>query len=257
MFTVWLRTLQLSIKSLLMHPLRSSLTVLGIFIGVSSVIWLLALGEGISRAAQEQISSLGALNIIVRTVKPPAEQIEDAPYGLTRKDYTRLLATVPTIEKAIPMRVLPALEFRNKTRKMEGRLVGTTPDYAEVTRLTVDRGRFITDADIVQERNYCVLAYEVKPEYDRFVALAGADENLVEVNHGSNLARYPSVVFKVLVDAKEEAASPVMRILSPAWRFDVPIPRGAKTISLVVMDAGDGSREDFADWANAGFILRR
>ena len=42
-----------------MHPLRSSLTVLGIFIGVSSVIWLLAIGEGISRAAQEQISSLG------------------------------------------------------------------------------------------------------------------------------------------------------------------------------------------------------
>ena len=67
MVSVWIRTLQLSVKSLWMHPLRSALTVLGIFIGVSSVIWLLALGEGISRAAQEQISSLGALNIIVRT----------------------------------------------------------------------------------------------------------------------------------------------------------------------------------------------
>jgi putative ABC transport system permease protein len=161
MFSVWLRTLQLSVKNLLMHPLRSSLTVLGIFIGVSSVIWLLALGEGISRAAQEQIASLGALNIIVRTVKPPADQIEDAPYGLTRKDYTRLLATVPTVEKAIPMRVLPAIEFRKKARRMEGRLVGTTPEYAEVTRLAVDRGRFLTDADIVSERNYCVLAFEV------------------------------------------------------------------------------------------------
>jgi putative ABC transport system permease protein len=161
MFTVWLRTLQLSVKNLLMHPLRSSLTVLGIFIGVSSVIWLLALGEGISRAAQEQIASLGALNIIVRTVKPPAEQLEDAPYGLTREDYTRLLATVREIDKAIPMRVLPAIEFRHKARKMEGRLVGTTPDYAEVTRIVVDRGRFITDADIVNERNYCVLAAEV------------------------------------------------------------------------------------------------
>jgi putative ABC transport system permease protein len=104
---------------------------------------------------------LGALNIIVRTVKPPADQIEDAPYGLTRKDYVRLLATVPTIEMAIPMRVLPAIEFRNKRRKMEGRLVGTTPDYAEVTRLAVDHGRFLTDADIEQERNYCVLAAEV------------------------------------------------------------------------------------------------
>jgi putative ABC transport system permease protein len=161
MFSIWLRTLQLSVKNLLMHPLRSSLTVLGIFIGVSSVIWLLALGEGISRAAQEQIASLGALNIIVRTVKPPADQIEDAPYGLTRKDYTRLLATVPTIEKAIPMRVLPAIEYRNKARRMEGRLVGTTPEYAEVTRLLVDQGRFLTDSDIVSERNYCVLAFEV------------------------------------------------------------------------------------------------
>ena len=59
MFNIWLRTLQLSVKSLWMHPLRSSLTVLGIFIGVSSVIWLLAIGQGIGRAAQEQIASLG------------------------------------------------------------------------------------------------------------------------------------------------------------------------------------------------------
>src|SRR5687768_6838583 len=112
MFSVWLRTLQLSVKSLMMHPLRSSLTVLGIFIGVSSVIWLLALGEGISRAAQEQISSLGALNIIVRTVKPSADEAQESGFGLTRADYLRLLATVPTIDKAIPMRVLPAIEFR-------------------------------------------------------------------------------------------------------------------------------------------------
>src|SRR5262245_35545202 len=161
MFSVWLRTLQLSVKSLWMHPLRSSLTVLGIFIGVSSVIWLLALGEGISRAAQEQIASLGALNIIVRTVKPPSDQVQDAPYGLTRDDFVQLLATVPTIDKAIPIRILPAIEFRYKNRKMEGRLVGTTPDYAAVTRLTVARGRFLSDADVEKERNYCVLAAEV------------------------------------------------------------------------------------------------
>jgi len=56
---VWLRTWQLGIKSLLLHPMRSMLTVLGIFIGVASVIWLMAIGEGISLKAQEQIESLG------------------------------------------------------------------------------------------------------------------------------------------------------------------------------------------------------
>ena len=83
---VWLRTLTLGVKSLLLHPLRSLLTVLGIFIGVASVIWLLAIGEGISIEAQRQIADLGARNILVRSVKPAAELIADSsgpvPYGL-------------------------------------------------------------------------------------------------------------------------------------------------------------------------------
>ncbi len=103
----------------------------------------------------------------------------------------------------------------------------------------------------------CALMYELKPEYQRFVGLAGADENLIGISNGSNLAQHPSVVFKVFIDGREAAASPVMRVLSPAWRFDVPIPDGAKLISLVAMDAGNGSREDFADWANAGFVVRK
>ncbi len=102
----------------------------------------------------------------------------------------------------------------------------------------------------------CELVYEVKPEYRRFVALAGADENLLSVSNGSNLARYPSVIFKVFIDGQAAATSPVMRMQSAAWRFDVPIPAGARIVSLVATDAGDGSREDFADWANAGFVSR-
>lgn len=103
----------------------------------------------------------------------------------------------------------------------------------------------------------CAMLFEVKPEYSRFVALAGADENLIAISNGSNLAQYPSVVFKVFIDGREAAASPVMRALSPAWRFDVPIPAGARIIDLVATDAGDGSREDLADWVDAGFVLRR
>jgi hypothetical protein len=103
----------------------------------------------------------------------------------------------------------------------------------------------------------CALMYEIKPEYARFVALAGVDEHLVSISHGSNLAMHPSVVFKVFIDGEEVASSPVMRVLSPAWRFDVEMPEGARRIHLVVMDTGDGSREDFADWVDAGFVLRK
>jgi putative ABC transport system permease protein len=153
------RTLKLSIKSLLLHPLRSALTVLGIFIGVAGVIWLLSIGEGIGRAAEEQIAGLGARNIIIRTIKPSADEVQDAGYGLTRDDYIRLLATVSTIDKAIPIREV-SREFRNGTRKFEGRCVGCTPDYAEVARLEPKMGRFLSDSDLINQRNYCVLAAE-------------------------------------------------------------------------------------------------
>ena len=99
-----LRTWRLGFKSLLLHPLRSLLTVLGIFIGVGSVIWLLAIGEGISQKAQEQIAGLGADNIIVRSVKPSDESTANirgpVPYGILREDYDKLIATIPTIETA-------------------------------------------------------------------------------------------------------------------------------------------------------------
>ena len=156
---MWWRTIQLSVKSVLLHPLRSALTVLGIFIGVASVIWLLAMGEGIGQAAQEQIASLGANNIIVRTIKPSSDEVADGSYGLTRNDYDRLVATIPTISKALPIRIV-SQEFRFRTRSFEGRLVGCTPDYASVARLTMDRGRFLADTDLDGERNYCVLAAE-------------------------------------------------------------------------------------------------
>jgi endo-alpha-N-acetylgalactosaminidase len=102
----------------------------------------------------------------------------------------------------------------------------------------------------------CYLGYEIKPEYKRFVGLAGADENLISISNGSNLAKYPSIVFKVFIDGQQASASPVMRVLSTAWRFDVEIPHCARIISLVATDAGDGSGEDFADWANARFITQ-
>ncbi len=164
MILLWLRTWQLGVKSLLLHPLRSLLTVLGIFIGVASVIWLLAIGEGISEKAQEQIAELGANNVIVRTIKPPSEVLEGSsgavPYGITRADFERLTETIPTIEQSLPIRELRR-RFSYGNRMVDGRLVGCTPEYAEVTRLSIDRGHFVTDVELKDKQNHCVLAAKV------------------------------------------------------------------------------------------------
>src|SRR5437868_15158845 len=103
-----LRTFQLGMKSLLLHPMRSLLTVLGIFIGVASVIWLLASGEGISQEAQRQVEGLGADNIIIRSIKPPNEVLgaseAQIPYGLRREEFEMLVQTIHTFEFALPKR---------------------------------------------------------------------------------------------------------------------------------------------------------
>ncbi len=162
---LWLRTLVLGTKSLFLHPLRSLLTVLGIFIGVASVIWLLAIGEGISRQAQEQIENLGADNIIVRSIKPPNEVLNQKAegrglqvpqYGLTREDFARLSETLPTVIKAMPVREIRET-FQKGRHKVDGRLVGCTPDYMEITKLTLLEGRFIDEQDNRTARDFCVL----------------------------------------------------------------------------------------------------
>ncbi len=163
MIQFWLRTWQLGVKNLVLHPLRSLLTVLGIFIGVASVIWLLAIGQGISSAVQKQIEGLGADNIIVRSIKPPNETTSNArgpvPYGLTREDYDRLSETLPTVTQALPLREIRR-RFRFGGRLVDGRLVGCTPEYADVTHLKMEYGHFLTDAELKQRQNVCVLAAE-------------------------------------------------------------------------------------------------
>ena len=162
----FLRTFQLGLKSLLLHPMRSLLTVLGIFIGVVSVIWLLAIGEGISQEAQRQIEGLGADNIIVRSVKPPAEATAGfsgpVPYGLKRDELDKLLL-IPTLKSALPIREVRRTASFNG-RDVDGRLVGCTPEYFDVTRLELDRGRLLTEADLNNSNNFCVLASTMAEE---------------------------------------------------------------------------------------------
>ncbi|HBT77203.1 MAG TPA: ABC transporter substrate-binding protein [Planctomycetaceae bacterium] len=161
---IWIRTFQLGVKSLLLHPLRSMLTVLGIFIGVASVIWLMAIGEGISIKAQEQIESLGADNIIVRTIKPANPGLkrigrrEVQAYGIERSDYERILETIPTIVESLRIREIKR-KFAAGSKEVEGRLVGTDPRYRVMNHLEIDRGDFFTDMEMREtSKAYCVLS---------------------------------------------------------------------------------------------------
>lgn len=157
-----LRDVGVGIKSLLLHPLRSLLTVLGIFIGVASVIWLLAIGEGIAAKAQQQIAELGAKNILVTTTRPPNEQTKGRvyTYGLTEEDEP-VLKTIPSVESVVGFARRNGVEFRHRGYLSRGEINACTPEYRELFQLRITRGRFITDADNENKAKVCVLAQEV------------------------------------------------------------------------------------------------
>ncbi len=156
------RTIKLGIKSLWMHRLRSTLTTLGIIFGVASVIAMLAIGEGASKHAQEQIARLGSQNIIIKTVEPPEEQEATSTeesmqeFGLTYDDAERFRNSIPNVEVVVPIRRLSQRAwYRN--RKVAVEVIGTVPWYPEMSPITVKQGRFLTSTDMHYKQGICIV----------------------------------------------------------------------------------------------------
>ncbi|MHC4524199.1 MAG: ABC transporter permease [Planctomycetota bacterium] len=163
------RTLKLGVKSLWMHRLRSTLTMLGIIFGVSSVVAMLAIGEGASRDAQEKISQLGSRNIIIKTIPPPedkssvGQQQTLKEYGLTYDDAERFRGAIPNVRVLVPnRRISEQALYRNKRISIE--VIGTVPWYTEISSLHLKYGRFITSIDTHYKQAVCVIDEFVRKE---------------------------------------------------------------------------------------------
>ena len=169
---MWLKIVELSVRNLMLNKLRSLLTMLGTILGVSSVIAMLAIGEGSKRKAVEQIRQLGAANVIVRSVKPGDDDRRDASaggssqrqvsrvaeYGLKYADFDVLKATLPTVERAVPVAMIRKNAQYGRHRISNARVLGTTPEYQTIKHLSVRRGRFLTATDEATTANVAVLA---------------------------------------------------------------------------------------------------
>ncbi|MEE2887119.1 MAG: ABC transporter permease [Planctomycetota bacterium] len=162
-------TVSLGMKSLLLHKLRSSLTTLGILIGVASVVAMLAIGEGASEAAQEQIKQLGSTNILIQSVKPPQDETSSQmsaytarAYGLTYNDATKIAGTLSEhIDLIVSVRQTDK-QVRTRTEWQQSVLLGTSPAYLDVMGMEIATGRWLNETDLLDTNNICVLGAAVK-----------------------------------------------------------------------------------------------
>jgi putative ABC transport system permease protein len=159
----FISTVRLGVKSLLLHKLRSVLTMLGIIFGVCSVIAMLAIGEGASYEAQQAIKKLGSQNIIIRSLKPPDDTKQSGlrrgfavEYGLTYDDATRIQSTIPGVVRVLPVRIIRE-NVRFSQNSIPCQILGTLPSYCDIVGLDVVRGRFLTQTDEINQDNVCVL----------------------------------------------------------------------------------------------------
>jgi len=150
--TKFLRNVLLGIDNLLLHKLRSFLTMLGVVFGVGSVVAMLSVGEGASKEALEQIRKLGSNNIIINAVKSVDEMSDSTThshmsiYGLTYEDYDRISESFNTIKQAVPVKLMRK-NSRLGERSMELRVVGTTPAWFELVPREVIAGRVLMPSD--------------------------------------------------------------------------------------------------------------
>lgn len=163
----FVRNLRLGLENVLLHKLRSMLTMLGIVFGVASVIAMLSVGEGASRQAMDQIKRLGSQNIILTSEKPLADESATASgrtrmlrYGLTYADRKRITETFVTVENTVPAKIIRK-EARVGKRRANVRLVGTTERWFELVERDVIAGRTLLPEDITGRRAVTVITENV------------------------------------------------------------------------------------------------
>ena len=163
----WSASIDIGIKGLLLRKLRSLLSTLGIIFGVAAVISMMAIGEGAKREAIEQIKLLGTNNIRIKQLElkgeKQAEAERRASRGLTFDDAIAIRERFPGLTGVAPLRFVNA-EVWLAGRQTAGEVIGTSPEYVDVTNFGVALGRFITPLDLSDAKRVSVIGSEVKQE---------------------------------------------------------------------------------------------
>jgi putative ABC transport system permease protein len=158
----WLQLVRVGARSLRVHKLRSSLTMLGMVFGVASVVSILAIGEGASYEVQAQLRRLGPDRIVLRSVLPNQAEASGRriDYGLKETDLARIEALVPGLAALAPSYALEKDVHQGAT-STRAPLVCTTPSFQGIHQLSLSRGRFLTDSDLDTSANVAVLGAKI------------------------------------------------------------------------------------------------
>jgi putative ABC transport system permease protein len=157
----FLPTLKLGVENLLVHKLRSLLTMLGMIFGVAAVVSMLSIGAGAQQQVMAFIEDLGVRNLIVESREAPDEQafqkIRQISPGLTFQDLRTIRATVTGIDASTARkRFVPTKMIPRPIGDMPA-VYGVEPTYARISGLRMAEGRFLAADDEARAAPVAVL----------------------------------------------------------------------------------------------------
>lgn len=151
--------------------LRSTLTSLGIILGVAAVILMVAIGEGNKIAAIRDIQALGANNIILRSQRPPESSTSTEQrsltikYGLTDNDLLRIESFLPDVQRIVPVKTVGS-EVSFDSRRTTSQTFATTPELLEALNLKLQPGgRYLVSEDLESNSRVAVLGNEISQQF--------------------------------------------------------------------------------------------
>lgn len=149
------------------HRLRSVLSLVGVAIGISSVMVLTSLGEGARSYVTGQFASLGSNLIIVVPGKTETESeapiFSEAPNDLTLEDAEALVRRSPRIVRVAPISYGTAMAAHGELKRQVN-VFGTTAEMLKVRKLEVAIGRFLPEGDLDRGARVCVIGAGVQRE---------------------------------------------------------------------------------------------
>ena len=149
------------------NKLRSSLTILGVAIGVVTLTFMVSIIQGLNKAFADQIESLGSNTLFVSKFDPSFGRFPSAEErqrkDLTMEDAEAIRREATSIVGVAPIRRKISVSVRRADKQTDTPfLFGVTPEYEFTLSQYFARGRFITDADNTARSNVCVLAQDVR-----------------------------------------------------------------------------------------------
>jgi len=225
------------------NKIRSSLTILGIVIGIGSVIAMVAIGQGAQSSIESNIQSIGSNLIIVSpgVQRGPGVTVsagQGSSQSLTMADFQALKQQV-VLAKAIEPELSKRFQVTAKGTNTNTQVVGTDNNYPIVRNLEIGSGSFITDQQVTDLAKVAVIGPTTRDD------LFGAGAEVV-----GQTIRIKSINFKIIGITKSKGGSGfsnqddiILVPISVAQHYLVgPNPEGQSYVSTIGISAQDSTQ---------------